>query len=229
VEFRSADGDGLERKVATVTNAIGEYTVLLEPGLAYAVTVAARGFCPAHRPSFRLTQGSAVSFDFTLTIQCPGDLTVVEDPGVVGALDKESSDDAYFAYFASGIPYYFEEDIARAESRRAGNLIIAFGTRRKGHDRVEYASLPIKGHPETRLPVSISFGTYTVRADKAVLDRKSWVLTAEGNVSVEDGSNSPPVASSCLTLQLADSELRPQPCRDMRTCPSPLIACNPDR
>ena len=86
VEFRSADGDPLVAK----PNEVGEYTLTLKPGLDYEVTVAERGYCPVHRPLFRLVPGSPVRFDFTLTTHCPGDVTIV------GALGREASDDAFF-------------------------------------------------------------------------------------------------------------------------------------
>jgi hypothetical protein len=203
IEFRSADGATLGYTIATMTNEAGVYSASLEPGLDYTVTVTKKGFCRTRRPFFRVNPGSTIRFDFTLTTQCPG------DRWVVGAPDKESFDDAYFD---SPLPYYFEEEIALAKSRRGRSLMIVFGTRRKGPGRVEYSSLPIKAHPEDHLPVTISFDTYTVRSDTAVLDRNTRVLRAEGHVSVEDGSDSAPVASPCVALQLEDSELRPRPC-----------------
>jgi hypothetical protein len=174
IEFRSADG----ATVTTTANDFGEYTVSLDAGLDYTITVTAMGFCPAHRPFVRLNAGRAIKFDFILTTICPGDR-------IVWGGDKENRDDLYFA---SSIPYYFEESLALGKNH-GRCLIIVFGTRRKGQDLIEYASLPITHDrvvvavpfqgPGIHLPVTISFDTYTVRSETAVLDRKTRVLEAQ--------------------------------------------------
>ncbi len=200
IVFQDADGPAVE----TVTNPKGEYTASVTPGHDYSVSVTSKGFCPVHRPAFRLSPGSTVRFDFTITLLCPGDRTVSSTDH-----DKAAEDDAYFN---SPIPYYFEESVALGKSHLR-TLIIAFGKRtKKGDAQVEYFPLPSREHSNVRLPVTMAFDTYTVKADRAVLDRRTRVLSAKGNVSVADGTDSPPRTAACLMVPLDDAEPRVHPC-----------------
>jgi len=145
-----------------------------------------------------------VKFDFTITNLCPGDWA--------GDSDEYDAAGIPDAYFDSTIPHYYEESFSLGKSHHR-TLIIAFGKRRKGYVLIEYTPLPSREHPEYRLPVTISFGTYTLKADGAMLDRRTRVLRAEGHVYVADGTDSPPHTVSCVALQLDDTEPKLQPCQ----------------
>lgn len=203
IVFQDADGSAVE----TVTNSTGEYTASLTPGHDYTVSVTSKGFCPVHRPVFRLSPNSIVRFDFTITLLCPGDRIAWSTKHDKTERDAERDD----LYINSSIPYYFEESVTLGTSHLR-TLIIAFGKRNKGDLRVEYAPLPSREHPEIRMPVTITFDTYTVKADSAVIDRRTRVLRAEGNVYVADGTDSPSHVESCVTLRLDDAEPRVQSC-----------------
>jgi len=109
------------------------------------------------------------------------------------------------------LPYRDEETIAVGKPPES--LIIAFGILRKGKSRITYGSLPITGYRGKSLPVIISLDTYTMHADSATLERKSRVLKAEGNVSIADGSDSPPKLADCVILKLDHSNPKPQRCQ----------------
>jgi hypothetical protein len=200
VAFQDSDGSAVE----TVTNSTGEYTASLIPGHDYAVSVTSTGFCAVHRPASLLRPSSTVRFDFTMTPLCAGD-RIAWSPNN----DKTAQEDAYFN---SSIPYYFEERVALGKSHLR-TLIIAFGKRNKTDALVEYFPLPSREHPEVRMPVTITFDTYTVKADSAVIERGTRVLRADGNVSVADGTDSPQRTASCVALRLDDPDPQVQTCQ----------------
>jgi hypothetical protein len=189
IEFQNADG----LTTTALGSAIGEYTVSLPPG-EYTLTVSAKGFCPAHRPPYRLDAGSNINFDFTLTTLCPRDRMAVGDLG---------------AYYDSAIPYYFEQTVML---NKDSQLIIVFGRRRRTREGLEFSALPIRTHPGVQIPVTIRFGTYTVQSETALLSQKTKVLTAKGNVTVEDGNKSEGHTSSCVMLRLDDTNHKFQHC-----------------
>ena len=215
VEFRSAGGGDPGHTVAVKTNQLGDYNVLLDPGIDYAVTVTLSYFCPVHRPPFRLSPGPAVRFDFTLTTHHPPTPEIFGELPAPGQPTREMYYDLY-----SGIPFYFEEEIPARENSGGPSAIIAFGTRRNGETRRGYASLPIEGHPGVHLPVTVSFGTYTVRGDTALLDRNTRVLTVQGNVQVEDGRDAPPTAAPCATVRLDSLEVDLHSCQAQGSGPA---------
>jgi hypothetical protein len=180
-------------------NELGEYTASLNSGYDCEMTVTAEGFCSVNRPSFPANPDSHLRFDFTLTTDCPGD-------GIAVGPDPRD------AYFASTIPHYFEESIPLSKKTR-GSLIVSFGRRVRLDNLLTYAPLPIRGHPDVQIPVTMSMLTNTVRADRAVLDENTGLLRAEGNVSIADGSSSPPQVVSCAAVRLDDPEPQVRLCQ----------------
>lgn len=196
IDFRNASGSTF----TITTSGTGEYATSLAPG-SYTISVEMNGFCPVHRPAFRATPNSSVRFDFTLTTICQRDLTIL------------GSSDAYFdssAYLDSP-PYYFEENIPLSVDGTE-NLIIGFGKRKRTGHFLRYDPIPIHGHPGLEIPVTASFGTYTLQAHEASVDEKLKVLRAEGNVSVADGSDAPPHTASCVMLSLSNPSPHVETC-----------------
>jgi hypothetical protein len=62
---------------------------------------------------------------------------------------------------------------------------------------VRYEAYPIKDNP---LPVTISFGIYTVRADHVIANHATGFFKAWGNVLIQDGTGSQPRSSACVTI-----------------------------
>jgi hypothetical protein len=183
--------------VKVVTNEIGNYTASLMPDRDYTVQVTESGFCPVHRPTFRPIRDSRLKFDFTVTTMCPRDRIAV------GSLE---------AYFSSPVPYYFEEKVSLGEDVGADS-IISFGARRKIDNWVRYGPLRIVHHEHITIPVTVSFGTYTVKADEGLFDVAKKVLRAEGNVSVADGGASPPKRVACVTISVYKNTFRADACK----------------
>jgi hypothetical protein len=182
--------------VTATTSDVGEYATTLPSEYSYTVTVTAKGFCPVHRPAFVSSSYSSLKFDFTLTAKCPGDRIVVGKPEL---------------YFETPIPAYFEEGIALGKHGKS-QLIISFGMRTKSDHGIQYVSLHVTDKGAV-LPVTLSFGTYTIRADHAVFDRDTGVVLAEGNVSIADGTDRAPQRRVCTALKLHESNPKPKDCR----------------
>ena len=182
------------------TDSVGEYAASLTPGEDYTLTASAKGFCPVHRPSFRTVPNTSTKFDFVLTTNCPRDRIA-------------SGPDAMEAYFASPTPHYFEENVRMGEGRIGHDLVIGFGRRRKSRDVIEYSGLSVGSRNEAQLSVTISFRTYTVKADHAVFNEKSQTLRVEGSVSIADGSDAPSKSLSCATLELSHADSQFLPCQ----------------
>ncbi|MGB8987489.1 MAG: carboxypeptidase-like regulatory domain-containing protein [Candidatus Sulfotelmatobacter sp.] len=182
----------------------GEYSTDLPSGERYFLTVTRRGFCPAHRPSFDARSNRKVKLDVMLTTACPKDLVEVSSED-----NAPSSVETEFCARA-GI-YYCEENIPLSVNGTE-NLIIGFGKREKTGHLLKYDPTPIRGHAGAEIPVTISFGTYTLQAHQASVDEKLKMLRAEGNVSIADGSSSPPRLVPCAIIQLNDPEPQVRPC-----------------
>jgi hypothetical protein len=182
-----------------VANQVGEYKALLVSGYDYTVEAAAEGFCSVHRPVFRANPDSRITFDFTLTTHCHGDVVV-------------SNPDDPDAIFSSPIPWYFEENI-QVGACVDQVWIIAFGKRNRENHVIKYASFALPEHPDISIPVTISIGTYTVRSDSATLDQDSRTLRTAGHVSIADGSSSPPQQLSCAVVPLDFVHPQVLPCQ----------------
>jgi hypothetical protein len=196
LEFHRGDGISVEAS----TNKTGEYELVLPYGHEYSVSVSAKGFCSVHRPKFRPMSGSfALRFDFTITTVCPGDRVVVGSPEL---------------YFDSPIPSYFEENRSLGHDNLPDQLTISFGKRTSAEHQVRYQPLTVRKHPYTRIPVTLAYATYTVRADQMVIDERIRLLTAKGNVSIADGSESSPRSVPCATLDLTQAVPQPEVCEE---------------
>jgi len=191
--FRAHDGT----EIRAATNSKGHYETVLESGKEYNVTLSSMGMYTMHRPAFRPATGKSLRFDF-LTIPATFINRVTNDP----AHQRPNAT----------LPYRDEETMAIGK-RPAQSLIIAFGILNKGKNRVTYEGLPIAGYEGKTLPVIISYETYTIHADTATLKQKPRVLKVDGNVSIADGSDSPPKLTNCVMLQLDQSNPKPQQCR----------------
>lgn len=206
VWFQRNDGQTF---VAT-TNEIGEYETLLTSGYDYTITIAGKQLCAIHRPSLKPKPGSRLRFDFTTTYCGDIGVRMTGQPSVAGPNDNRPY---YRHYYETPSPHwFFEESLARGEHPNR-DLVMAFGTR-KGNSQIEYGPFHIRGYPQSLLPVTISFDTYTVQADAATLNQESRVMTALGHVLVADGSDSQPRTAACVMLRLDDPELHPQACED---------------
>lgn len=200
VRFQDSAGSTL----AVTGSETGRYEASLPAG-RYTMTVMKTGFCPAHRPVFQVIANSSVEFDFTLTTECTGDRVAVSCPDV--CFDSPNSD----AYFDSPIPAYFEEKIPFS-NKDSGSVIISFGRRRRTGHIFRYSPLTIKEHPGVNLPVTISFGTYTVKAEEALLDDNLKTMRVLQSVSIADGSSVPPSILSCAVIRLGDRKPKPHSC-----------------
>ncbi len=174
VIFRDADG----QIVQVTANKIGEYVASLSAERDCTVTVEGASICPIHRPAFRPKGATQLRFDFVTTI-C-GTIDSIQ----IGSQIPES--DNFRHYYHTLTPHwFFEESLPLQEDHRS--LIIAFGSQEQGSDSIIYGPFHIPGYAGV-LPVIVSFGTYTIQGEKAMLNRKSQTLKVIGNVTTEDGS-----------------------------------------
>jgi hypothetical protein len=207
VLFQGSDG----RNFKATTNQVGEYEVVLDAMKEYTLSVGGQQLCQLHRPAFLAKPGSALRFNFSSSICGIIDGVLIVPPGVAHNDNRPyyraycPSDDKNYPYwsFEEGIPLRNEND---------GWIVIAFGSR-VDEGKVRYGPFRMRQHvPGTPLflPVTISFDTYTIRADTAVLDRRGGVLKAEGHV--EDGTASSAKSQSCVSIALSAEQPRPEMC-----------------
>lgn len=201
VVFRPTDGTAVE----VVSNQVGEYEAFLKEGKDYTVSLVSHGLCNIHRPLFRVKYGAVLRFDFTTTFGQN-----------IGLVLEQSS---VHPYPTNELPFCDEEAVPLGKSHER-SLVLGFGMYSKDGTTSRYDGLPVTGKSGSRLPVTISFDTHTIRADTVLLDRKARVLRAEGNVSTADGTAAAPQAASCVMLRLSDVYPHPQPCLSKRRVPS---------
>jgi hypothetical protein len=185
IAFHGRDG----RTVEAITDEKGEYRTILPSDDTYEISVTGTRLCTVHRPAFEPKPGSLFRFDFVVAL-CRSYDSVDLD------LYGEQN-------------HYREERIAFGKNS-SRDLILSFGLRQETDGRVRYEPFNISG--STRLPVTISFGANTVRADTVVLDRETKMFKAEGHVLVADGGTSPPDTESCVMLRFNGPEPLVQPC-----------------
>jgi len=163
----------------------GKFRAQLPSEVKYAVTVEAKGLWPVHRPNFRVVPGKTLKFDFLLLLQMIIDTEGISPEERLG----------------------FNEDKINLGN---SEIVVASGRRTIPiGGNTNYHSIPIG---DGRLPVTISFGAYTVRADAAEFDQNTGVLRAEGSVLVEDGSGAEGERSSCVDLRVTSEEVKIKPC-----------------
>jgi hypothetical protein len=216
--FQRSDG----QNVKVTTNQVGEYEVVLDPEYDYTVAVGGNALCEIHRPEFRPKPGSALRFDFTTTVCGIIDYRVTTaPPGTKSVLKPEpkpnDSRPHYRQYYRSSYdskaPYWFFEESIALGKKEDQWLVIAFGERDED-GQIKYGPFLLPKSPAIHLPVTISFGTYSVRADRAEWDQKRRTLRAEGNVAVADGLNHPPRRASCVLLDLHRTPPKPKGCQN---------------
>jgi len=212
VWFLRSDGE----KFKAITNNVGAYEILLEPGYDYTVTAAGDQLCAIHRPPFRPKSGSTFKFDFTTTMCGNIEYRVVGEPQT--DLKKNDNRLLFRQYYRSSydpsVPYwFFEESIALGETKNDQWLVVAFG-QLDADTQIKYGPFRIPKFPASRLPVTVSVDTFTIQADSAVLDKKSRTLRVEGNVAVAEGTDDPPRKASCVLLDLRKIQPWPMPCQD---------------
>jgi hypothetical protein len=190
VSFVASDGTVEE----ATTNKRGEYELLLKPDVLYTVTVRSGPTCELHRPEFRPVSGSIIEFDFLI----PSEITYV-DWEIHGSVPAR----AKLIRPTPKVPYCDEEKMSFGNPPR--NLIIWYGIFRAKQDSDIFDSLPVTRFPGKYLPVTISYQTYTIRADKVEFNKKSQELTATGNVSVADGSSPESMLAPCASMRLGDA------------------------
>jgi hypothetical protein len=205
--FRRSDG----QTVVAITNRFGEYHVHLDPGYNYTVSLTADQLCSSHRPEFHPLPGQILKFDFTTTRCGYIDTRVQSHPGATGL--KPNDNRLYYRlYYDTPSPRWFFEQSITFGRGAAREMLIAFG-KRDGNARVRYGPFHNREYPQSVLPVVVSFDTYTIRADSVVLDSRTRILRAEGNVSLADGT-SQTRTESCVMLRLDEAEPEPHQCQD---------------
>lgn len=209
VLFQGSDGHDFK----ATTNQVGEYEVVLGATKEYTLSVGGQQLCQLHRPAFLAKPGSVLTFNFASPLCGFIDGVRIVPPGVA----HNDNRPYYLAYYPSedkNYPFWpFEESIP-LNNENDRWLVIAFGSR-IDQSRVRYGPFRVRQHfpgAAALLPVTISFDTYTIRADNAVLDRKSKTLEAEGHVSIEDGTASPAKSESCVLISLRTEQPRPEMC-----------------
>lgn len=205
IQFQSASGETLTAR----TDKVGQYAISLLPG-SYVITVSHKWFCGARRPPVSVTFGVTLKFDFTLTSKCVGDaISVGRNSDGMPLTPEELSDELLESMTPSSYYYYAEQKISFSKAAH-DYLIISFGKRlREGH-QLKYYPLPVSKTPGVEIPVTISFGRYTVRAKQAEVGFD--YVRAEQSVSIEDGSSSPPQLVSCAEIRLDEPAPQPHPC-----------------
>ena len=188
------------KTVTARTNQSGEYKAILPPEIEYTVTVSferERFFSPLHRPGFVPRANAQIRFDFTIA-----QIVIVET--LYGADGKKIP-----------YPFHYQEHRLPLEGNPQREMIIACGKSTDlSNGGAWYEPLPSTfRHGQDRLPVTVMFDTYTIRADDVKVSRQTNRLVADGDVIVEDGSDAPPRTESCIVFHLDDPTQGFHPCR----------------
>jgi hypothetical protein len=140
----------------------------------YRVTTRSVGFCASQRALFRTQPSSDTLMNLTLVV-CPlANVLKMDKSGkYVGEEDR------YIGPFDS------EALPIRNLSGAPLNLLVRYGKRQERKGIVEYQGAKVQnGVPAG---VMISYDVLTIVANKVRLNKKTLLLEAEGNVTVEDG------------------------------------------
>ena len=232
VTFLRSDGQNM----VVDTDHDGVYKADLDAHYSYTMTVRGEVLCTLHRPPFRPKPGQNLRFDF-VTTECGYidgfrelplnheriEGVLKEQSRLVGApyspvVPANDNRSEYRSFYKptdnSGAPWFFEESVPLTKQPGAW-LLIAFGDRAEAGTKTSYRPFSLPGFLKSagiRLPVVVSVGTLTFRADGAILDTAQNTLRIEGHVSTANGQESTPEMKSCVVLDLAIAEPRVTDC-----------------
>jgi hypothetical protein len=200
--------DAVGRSVTVQTDGDGKYEATLPSG-TYKVTAKGHAaLCDSKRPRFLLKPNADIHFTFMLPLCRNNDVMVVGGapgaplPPIYCALEYESDHGES----------YWDEDYIPLGDNPDDYVALIHGACHKRAQKILYESAPVFDHPDARTPVTIIFGTYTILADSATFDRQGKTVTAEGKVSIFDGTADQPRASHCVRLSVAEREPKPTSC-----------------
>ncbi len=160
--------DGPELRTQTGTD--GSYSIRLKPG-SYTLLVVRDGFCPARRGLFTLEEGAEVEIDAQL-ILC----TLAH--GLEFA--AEGTVKAEFSRYQGG----YESEELNAPTPSLPRPLAMFGCRRQSGPLVRFTGLVVAGK---YVPVVLTFGLYTLRANSLDYRPGDGTYAGEGDVLWQDG------------------------------------------
>ena len=174
------EGGGI--RYDATTGEEGEYNISLKPG-TYQIEVARFGFCTARRAPFRLEPQATANFDFMLLV-CP-------------IVNRIITENGKYKGESCGPEPPFKKDLfpIRSASKPSLDLMVQYGKRMEDSNQIKYEgyktsiTYSFDGVTETKeknLGVTVTYNLLTIQADRVSLDKKNLILTAEGNVTVQD-------------------------------------------
>jgi Carboxypeptidase regulatory-like domain len=193
------------------TDATGRYTIALPPGTYNMRLEWMGGDCAEiNRASFRLDAGAHLTFDF-LVMQCP-----ISDPVISRVLIEEQAKKSTKPQGTNpmNVPMpeqteKYQEQLIPAERNRWPEMIVSFGKYDNQVDEIRYFprhqvimnpfAVPDPPIPLS-LPVIITVDRYTLRASHVVLNKKTMVFKAKGEVSISDGKTTNTGTSAKLSF-----------------------------
>jgi hypothetical protein len=209
VEARNVSNEYDEYEAAT--DKAGRYTMDLPPG-TYGMRLAwMGGECSiVRRASFGLSASERLAFDF-FVMRCP-----IIDRAMKIPLEEQEAKESPRSQNANSmeVPFAkqaekYQEQVIPPERHRWPEIIVSFGKYDNQIDEILYFPLhqlgskhpPIPPAPGTlSLPVTVTVDRYTLRASNVVLDKKTMVITAKGEVSVSDGKHNSTGTSATLSF-----------------------------
>jgi Carboxypeptidase regulatory-like domain len=206
VWFQRSDG----MKIKSITDSDGKYEASIQPGYEYTMTVGGRGICSVHRPDFSPDRAHRLKFNFLTTNCGTFDGVIISSPGVT-----PNDNRPYYRYYNhTSSPMWFFEESINAGKYSDQELLLAFG-QRTTNETVRYGPFRMPDHiagSTQKMPVIVSFGTYTIRADTVLVDPRSNILEAEGHVLLANAVSASAKTVSCIEIKLKSQLLRPEPC-----------------
>lgn len=178
------------------TNNRGEYAVSLAATRKYHVVVEGFGACNLSRAAFSMARNQRVVLNF-IGVACPFiDTDAIplpsELPAPIGPEHHSPCMTTEVRPF-----WYREQTMAAGTSIQRPEVVISYGSCKQDQLGIAYASLDPysllsqrkrSGPGLALLQVTITSGTYTIRADQVIFHRQGMTFTAAGNVLVEDGT-----------------------------------------
>ena len=184
-------GKHLYRTVTT--NDLGVYAADLPIG-DYTMTALSLGFKPYHRPMFRMTPVTSLTFNVTLPVQSTCDIEVVRTstpvPPSATAMKELCLRDEFFPIPSrDGVPF---------------QLYIRYVKRTVVRDTYTYTCEKMPNED----PVFVAYNLFSLQADEVFYDAKSRTIKADGNVVAIDESGATQRANS-MTYKFENGQATP--------------------
>jgi hypothetical protein len=217
VELISISDEGLKYQAST--DSTGRYTIAAPTG-TYKMLLSWMGgddCSEIHRASFRLDAGANLVFGF-LVMQCPFSEPVITKELIEKADKKhvETRPPNPMNVPVTEQTEKYQEQLIPAEQNRWPEIIVSFGKYDNRPGEIRYFpfhqtlmnpfAIPNPPVPLS-LPVTVTVDRYTLRAESVILEKRTMVFKARGQVSVSDGMRTTNAESATLSFARGEPKI----------------------